>query len=306
MKKAWQKLGLVYAVRSDHAHPKLLSHAANPLPVQLEGNIYRVFFNSRDYQNRSSIGAVDIDMNSLEVVRDHFSPFFEHGPAGSFFAEGVSLGNAYYDRGTCYITFMGWQQPTHDHWRGTLGRLILTHDFRLEPTSTQPFFDVDSTDPISMSYPWVQARASGGFDMWYGSTLTWRAANGEMIHVLHHAYSADGDHWQRNGLAVPYQLGKAQAFSRPSVLRNDDGSMEMWFSYRGGGGDTYRIGHATSQTGLNWILDLEESGIDISDQGWDSEMIAYPFVLTYSGARYMFYNGNGFGRSGFGVAVMSR
>lgn len=304
MKRAWQKLGLVYAARSGYRHPKLASHAANPLPVQLEGDIYRVFFNGRDEQNRSSVGAVDMDIRTRQVVREHHSPFFEYGPAGSFFAEGVSLGNVYKDRGNRYIPFMGWQRPEHAPWRGTLGRLILTDNFRLELESMKPFFDCDSTDPISISYPWIQPRQSGGFDMWYGSTLTWEAANGEMIHVLHHAYSPDGDHWQRNGLAVPYQQGRAQAFSRPCVIHNEDGSLEMWFSYRGGGGDTYRIGHATSKAGRDWRLHVEESGIDVSAHGWDSEMIAYPFILTHAGKRYMFYNGNGYGRTGFGLAVM--
>jgi hypothetical protein len=40
--------------------------------------------------------------------------------------------------------------------------------------------------------------------------------------------------------------------------------------------------------------------------GWDSEMIEYPFVFEHDGLRYMLYNGNGYGRSGFGLAVASR
>jgi hypothetical protein len=33
-------------------------------------------------------------------------------------------------------------------------------------------------------------------------------------------------------------------------------------------------------------------------------MIAYPYVYEYGGRKYMVYNGNGFGKSGFGFAVL--
>jgi hypothetical protein len=39
----WQKLGLLYDPTQSNRHPKLLTHAANPLPVHLMG-ILTVFF----------------------------------------------------------------------------------------------------------------------------------------------------------------------------------------------------------------------------------------------------------------------
>jgi len=142
--------------------------------------------------------------------------------------------------------------------------------------------------------------------MWYGSTLKWDAGNGEMLHVIQHATSDDGSNWRRNGLAVPYELGLAQAFSRPTTVLNDGGDFEMWFSFRSGAGEKYRIGYARSGDGINWTLDLENSGIDVSSSGWDSEMIEYPFVFNHNGTRYMLYNGNGYGKTGFGLAVFEK
>ncbi len=78
----------------------------------------------------------------------------------------------------------------------------------------------------------------------------------------------------------------------------------MWFSYRSGSGEKYRIGYATSLDGRIWRLALEEVGIDVSSEGWDSEMIEYPFVFDHCGRRYMLYNGNGYGKTGFGLAVL--
>lgn len=306
MSQCWKKLGQIYVPKDSGQHPKLISHAANPLAVNLDGDVYRVFFSGRDEKNRSSVGAVDIDVVQGKVIQEHPRPFFEHGPVGSFFADGVSIGNFYEVDGVRYILFMGWQNPENGHWRGDIGRLILTPQLTLELASVEPFMSCGPIDPISLSYPWVQANSSGGFDMWYGSTLAWDAGNGEMLHVIQHAASEDGHHWLRFGLAVPFELGRAQAFSRPTVSRNPKAGLEMWFSYRSGLGEKYRIGYATSKDGQGWKLALDGAGITVSDSGWDSEMVEYPFVFDHAGLRYMLYNGNGYGKTGFGLAVLEQ
>lgn len=303
MSHRWIKLGHIYQPEQKGRHEKLLTHAANPLPVHLDGNIYRVFYNGRDHRNRSSVGAVDIDIAHCKVIHTHHAPFFEYGPTASFFADGVSIGNCYKVGDIRYMSFMGWRNPVGEHWRGVIGRLIVTPELTLEFTDNEPLMDSNPIDPLSLSYPWIYS-SNEGFDMWYGSTLTWDAGNGEMLHVIHHASSLDGDHWRRHGCVVPFELGRAQAFSRPTVVADGHGGLDMWFSYRGGGGEPYRIGYAHSVDGRAWTLMLEQAGISVSDGGWDSAMIEYPYVFDHDGRRYMLYNGNGYGKSGFGMAVL--
>ena len=306
MSKTWHKLGLLYCPSGLNQHPKLLSHAANPLPVLIDGDVYRIFFSGRDADNRSSVGAVDVDIVKREIIRVHSKPFFANGPKSSFYADGVSIGNCYHVDGKQYMLFMGWQTPKGEHWRGDIGRLVVSSDLTLTLDSDLPFVTSNEVDPISLSYPWVLEGEDGDFSMWYGSTSTWDSGNGEMVHTINHASSADGHHWIREGLAVPYELGIAQAFSRPTVVRDAQGVYEMWFSYRSGTGQTYRIGHAVSKDGKAWTLALNDAGIDVSADGWDSEMIEYPFVFDHKNQRYMLYNGNGYGKTGFGLAVLVR
>jgi len=304
MSSKWQKLGLLYCPSGIGRHTKLLSHTANPLPVLIDGDIYRIFYSGRDVDNRSSVGAVDVDIVKRKVIQEHSEPFFENGPQDSFYADGVSIGNCYEVDGKRYMLFMGWQMPHGGHWRGDIGRLVMKPDMTLELDRDVPFLSSDDVDPISLSYPWVIKNKNGSFSMWYGSTTTWDAGNGEMLHVIKCATSADGHHWNREGLAVPYELGTAQAFSRPTVARDAQNGYEMWFSYRSGAGEKYRIGYAVSKDGKGWELALKTVGIDVSANGWDSEMIEYPFVFDHKGQRYMLYNGNGYGKTGFGLAVL--
>ena len=67
---------------------------------------------------------------------------------------------------------------------------------------------------------------------------------------------------------------------------------------------TYRVRYAESSDGIHWVRKDEEVDLDVSDSGWDSEMICYPYIFDHKGNRYMLYNGNDFGKTGFGLAVL--
>lgn len=300
----WRKLARLYIPAPFGRHPKLISHASNPLAIHLDGDVYRIFYSGRDEANHSSIGAVDLNILTHKIIKDHYYPFFEYGLPGTFYADGVSIGNCYSVNGVKYIVFMGWQLlDNSEYWRGTIGRLKLDSDFKLTLDSELPLLPFSVHDPISFSYPWVIGNATDGYSMWYGSTRSWDSGAGEMLHVINSAASDDGHHWVGNGLAIPYQLGVAQAFSRPCVIENGLREYEMWFSYRGDKSQTYRIGYAVADDNFKWQLMLDKNVIDVSESGWDSEMVEYPCVFNHKDETYMLYNGNGYGRTGFGLAI---
>lgn len=301
---AWEKLGQIY--EPGPLGGKLETHAANPLAVHVREDVYRIFFSGRDAQKRSSVGYFDFDITCRRIVSECDGPAFSYGPPDSFFSHGVSVGCCYETAGTRYILFMGWHIPEGGHWRGEIGRLRLEEDLSLSLDPPEPVLGLNDHDPVSLSYPWVIRFADGTYRMWYGSTLDWDAGNGEMLHIIRQARSINGKDWDRGDEDIPSELGIAQAFSRPTVLQTKDGSFQMWFSYRSGSGSTYRIGYARSSDGLDWKLALDQAGIDVSSTGWDSEMIEYPFVFEHGGTAYMLYNGNGYGRTGIGLAVMRR
>ncbi len=66
----------------------------------------------------------------------------------------------------------------------------------------------------------------------------------------------------------------------------------------------YRIGYASSTNLIDWVRDDAKAGIDVSEEGWDAEMISYPHVFELDGKTYLAYLGNEVGRNGFGLAVL--
>lgn len=298
----WIKKGQIFTLSNSLENKK--THASNPLAIHLEEDVFRVFYSIRNEENKSSVSYVDIDIVAEKVVNDCQSTIFGFGLEDSFYSHGVSIGNCYSQNGNDYILFMGWQIRGDNHWRGDVGRLQLLNKKELILDPQDPFMKSDDIDTISLSYPWV-VYDEGIYKMWYGTTLDWTSDNGEMIHVIKYATSIDGLNWNKHGIAIPYEIGIAQAFSRPTVIIDTKG-YHMWYSYRSGDGTKYRIGYSFSQDGLHWERQHDNVGIDVASSGWDSEMICYPYVFEHKGNTYMLYNGNDYGKTGFGLAILEK
>jgi hypothetical protein len=119
---------------------------------------------------------------------------------------------------------------------------------------------------------------------------------------IKYAESIDGIHWKREGMiSVDYQYPGESRVSRASVIK-EGGLYKMWYCYAIGEGG-YKIGYGESEDGFRFHRRDEEAGIGLSEKGWDSEMLCYPFVFQHKGTKYMLYCGNGYGRTGFGYAT---
>ena len=302
----WRKLGCIYEPRP--LHPLMQTHAANPTVLLFGGSLVRVYFSSRAPDNRASIGWAVFDLKRPDAGALELStePVLVPGAVGGFDDSGVSMGCFARSGEDLRMYYLGWNLGVTVPWRNSIG-LAISRDEGLsfQRYSAAPLLDRSAVDPFSISYPWVLQRGSRDWLMWYGSNLSWGTGKRqeEMAHLIKVALSDDGLQWRREGrVALPFQDESEYAMSKPTVVRDGDG-FRMWYSFRG---SAYRIGYAESLDGLEWTRLDEQAGIKVSDDGWDSESVEYPCVFDALGARWMVYNGNGYGRTGFGLAVMER
>jgi hypothetical protein len=200
-----------------------------------------------------------------------------------------------------YLYYVGWNLGVTVPWRNSIGLAVRgSAGGAFRKFSAAPIIDRCGVDPYSLSYPWV-LKEGGRWRMWYGSNLTWGPTEAHMTHAIKTAVSDDGVDWRRDGGVAVGPRGSEIALARPCVLR-DRGLYRMWYSRRG---KSYRIGYAESRDGRSWRRKDESAGIAPSSSGWDSRAVEYPFVFDHRGARYMLYNGDGYGKTGFGLAVLS-
>jgi hypothetical protein len=295
----WRKLGRIYA--PDGSKPWMRSHAANPVAEHLEGDRFRIYCSSRDDANRSSITFVEIDLKDpTTILREADEPILAPGELGMFDDCGVSIGCIVPVGRRRYLYYMGWHLTVAVPWQNSLGLAISDGpDEPFRRVSRFPIVALDEVDPYTISYPWVLPEG-GAFRMWYGSNTRWGPKKADMRHLIKYAESPDGIRWDRQDVvAIDFEGPDEYAMCKPCVLKGED-RFQMWFCSRG---TSYRIRYAESVDGIAWVRKDGDAGIDVSADGWDAEMIEYPCVFDHAGARYLLYAGNGFGRTGFGLAV---
>jgi len=298
----WKKMGQVFS--PDNHFDWMKSHAANPVVEPLGGSLVRVYFTSRDSSNRSSISWLELDMKDpFKVLRISEKPVVPPGEVGLFDDSGAAMGWLTVVDGKKFLYYLGWNLGVTVPWRNTLGLAIAeAGSMEFRKFSKAPLLDRSDVDPYSISYPSILIE-NGLWRMWYGSNLGWGKDPKDMSHVFKYAESRDGLHWDRQGvIALPLGSAGDYALSKPFVLK-EKGTYKMWYSHRG---LTYRLGYAESGDGLRWERMEDQVGIDVSPSGWDSEMIEYACVFDVNGERYMLYNGNGYGITGFGLAVLEK
>jgi hypothetical protein len=132
----------------------------------------------------------------------------------------------------------------------------------------------------------------------------------EPVYKIRMAISIDGVQWTKmHKDLIPSRIEEDEAQASPDVFYAN-GKYHMFFCYRYScryrcKENGYRIGYASSINLTDWIRDDTKAGIDVSEEGWDADMVSYPHVFELDGKIYLSYLGNQVGRYGFGLAVLN-
>jgi predicted GH43/DUF377 family glycosyl hydrolase len=309
----WQKKGLIFAV--DNNYDWMVSHAQVPLVDKVSEDILRIYFGTRDSQNRTLTTFIEVEAdNPQNILYIHDKPILSLGRLGCFDDSGVMPSDIISYDGKKYFYYLGWNVGSSVRYRVANGLAISKDNGgTFKRVSEGPIMDRSIVDPIAASTQCVLVENSI-WKTWYMSYVKWEIVNGltEPFYHIKYAESKDGINWERKGIVcIDFKSDNEAGIARPFVIKEND-RYKMWYSYRTAENyrtnkaQSYRIGYAESSDGINWIRKDEETGIDRSEEGWDSEMLAYPYVYEHKGKKYMLYNGNEFGKSGFGYAVLDK
>jgi hypothetical protein len=159
-------------------------------------------------------------------------------------------------------------------------------------------------------------RFQSTFHMWYIFGKEWKSLSAdstpERIYKIAHATSEDGIGWNtgRGEQLIPDVLGPDESQALPSVIKHN-GKYHMFFcfresfDFRTGRGRGYRLGYATSNDLIDWQRQDDELEFTEPFDDWDNEMQCYPHVFASDQRIFLLYNGNEFGRRGFGALELT-
>lgn len=304
----WIKCGHIDSLVSRVSWSK--AYAQVPTLLLMEERL-RVYFATRPQQDMTLTTYCDLDIHDLSrILYVHDKPILPLGDPGTFDQHGIMPSSVVNKDGVIYLYYSGWCRSIGVPYNNYTG-VAISEDGgdTFKKIFRGPVLDRTKFELFSATSPEVLFE-DGQWHIWYCSGTNWHKINDKFEHTydIKYATSPDGFNWKQDNNVAIAQRDSYEAITKPTVLFLD-GKYHMWYCYRGSfdfraGSEGYKIGYAVSDDKVNWQRMDDRSGIDTSADGWDSQMVGYPAVIKIWNDIYMFYNGNSFGREGFGFAKL--
>ena len=312
----WKKLGKIFDPTEHTLLDGCVEFAQSPQALVFP-DFVRAYFSTRARDSSgkyvSHVAFADFDKQFSRVLDVSRHPVIDTGGLGCFDEHGIFPLNPVRDGDRVLAYTTGWNRRISVSVDTAIGLAISTDEGRtFRRLGPGPVMCSSLHEPFLVADAFVTVYG-GTYHMRYIYGTRWAAAAEgqapDRVYKIGHATSADGISWIKQGKQlVGDRLGESECQALPTVIRIAD-RYHMFFCYRQQFGfrksreHGYRIGYAFSDDLMNWTRDDENAGIDVSADGWDSEMQCYPSVFACDHKTYLLYNGNEFGRFGFGLAV---
>lgn len=312
----WKKLGRIFNPQDMKDIPWLNEFAQAP-SVLIFDDFIRVYFSCRPLpddkgQYVSYTAYIDLNRTNLfEIINIAKEPILKLGDLGTFDEFGIYPTSVIRDGNEVVAYYGGWTRCESVPFNVAVGRAISYDNGETFTKSGKgPILSYSINEPFIISGPKIR-RYNNCWHLWYIAGKKWIESNNkpEPVYRIRMASSADGIHWKKKDKdLIKTKLEEDECQASPDVFFHNN-KYHMFFCYRyslnyrskeGG----YRIGYASSDDMATWIRDDTKAGIDISEEGWDAEMISYPHVFELDGKIFMFYLGNQVGKYGFGLAEL--
>ena len=265
-----------------------------------------------DAEGRHVSHAAYVDLNRrdlLEEVALSPAPVLPLGGLGTFDEFGTYPTSVIRHGDEVWAYYGGWTRCVSVPFDVAIGRAVSRDGGRtFEKQGQGPVLGATVDEPFVISGPKVR-RFNGRWYLFYIAGVKWipTAGRAEPVYRIRMATSDDGVTWTRHGRElISPRIEADECQASPDVIEAG-GRYHMFFCYRHSldfrnRDRGYRIGYASSTDLVHWERDDARAGLDVSAEGWDSEMVSYPHVVVLDGVTWMFYLGNQVGRHGFGLA----
>lgn len=313
----WKKLDKLFDPTEHVLQNGCTQFAQSPQALVFDTFI-RIYFSTRKKDNKgkylSHISYVDFDKHFKKIINICDHTVIKLGKLGSYYEHGIFPMNVFRDKNNIFGYIGGWSRRVSVSVETSIGLAISNDDGKTFTAVGQgPIVTASLHEPFLVGDPFV-TKYNNIYHMWYIYGIKWledsKINTPERVYKIGHATSQDGVLWHKEGKQIISDtLNSDECQALPTVI-NFDNKYHMFFCYRQATNFRknkdrgYRIGYAISNDLVHWTRNDANVGIEVSDDEWDSDMLCYPHVFRCEDNIYMLYNGNEFGRFGFGLAVL--
>jgi hypothetical protein len=315
----WKKLGKIFDPVDFCLPNNCQEFAQSPQVLDLNDRL-RIYFSTRatDPKNGkflSHVAYVDMSRDFKKVWGVSEETVIPLGELGTFDEHGIFPINVFQHDDRILAYTCGWSRRVSVSVETGVGFAeSFDKGATFKKLGAGPIMGASLKEPFLVGDAFVK-YFNGKFHMWYMFGTKWKTFSKggapDRVYKIGHATSEDGVAWskQEGVQVIQDRLHADESMALPTV-EYFGGFYHMYFCFRESAdfrhnvGRGYRLGYAYSTDLVSWVRDDELGGAQLSDEGWDSEMQCYPHLTIVDGTPYLLYNGNQFGRSGFGVAEL--
>lgn len=304
----WQKKGLICS-HNTFCLSWYKKNTMVPVPYLLNNNKLRIFLTFCDEKNIGRIGYIDVNpQNPSEIIDYSKEPLIDIGEEGCFDDNGVVTASIIKDNNQLYLYYSGYQLGVKIPYTIFSGLAISKDEGNsFTKYSKVPILDRINDEIVSRCAP-IVIKEDGIFKIWYTGDYDggWSENNNKKLpfYYLKYLESNDGINWgAREGInCIEFKDNDEHGLAKASIWKEDN-KYKMIYSIRTFS-KGYRLGYAESNDGIKYTRMDDKVGINISENGWDSEMICFGSRFKYEDKVYLFYCGNKYGLDGFGYAEL--
>jgi predicted GH43/DUF377 family glycosyl hydrolase len=310
-----RKIGKIFDP-TDYKLPFGCQSYAQAPQVLVCDDFIRIYFSSRYSDSPgnfiSKILFADFDLTLKKLIRISEKPVLAPSELGAYDEHGVFPLHIFreYDKIFGYICGLSRRQSVSVESSIGLAE-SLDHGETFIRKASGPVLTSSLREPFLVCDPFVM-KIEELYHMWYIYGLRWiqEAPDGspERVYKIAHATSADQINWQKEGKKiVPDKIDENECQALPTVIKSN-GFYHMIFCYRHAFGFRenidrgYKLGYAFTTDLIHWTRNDDLLLFDSTPGSWDFEMMCYPHFFKVNEKSYLLYNGNEFGKYGFGLA----
>lgn len=315
----WTKMGKIFDPTRFILPNDCIEFSQSPQTLVFD-DFVRIYFSTRSVDKSngkylSHIAFVDMKKNLKDVIGVSEKSVIPLGKLGTFDEHGIFPINVFRHQGKVCAYTCGWSRRVSVSVETGVGLAFSSDEgVTFDRIGDGPVLAASLNEPCLVGDAFVK-NYDGIFHMWYIFGTGWKRiaprVAADRVYKIGHATSNDGVTWQKEEARqiILDMLGQDECQALPTVIKIRE-LYHMFFcfrefsNFRTTNGRGYRIGHAWSDDLGTWTRHDDDMQLLGTPGEWDSDMQCYPHVFECDGTVYLLYNGNQFGRHGFGVAKL--
>mgnify|MGYP001190996850 FL=1 len=290
----FESLGIIFKPPKKNSWSK--THCMLPTIFKFSNNKIRIFFGSRNKNNISSIGFVDLyyKKKKFEIIKYSSKPVLKPGLLGTFDDNGVLPSSIIKKDKLFYLFYIGWRPNVTTRYSLIAGLSKSKNLNSFKRVSRSPILKLSNKEPFQILTAPTVLKKKKVYYMWYVSCNKWK--NKDLPYYdIKFATSKNLIEWNQTGISCIKLKKGERAVARPFVIYEKN-LFKMWYCYEKKT-NGYKIGYGESLDGKKWTRKDNKIHFINTFRG-ENKMRAYPNLIRLNGDTLIFYNGNNYGEEG--------